>query len=719
MTDAIINRHIHKLQGLEINNKNQIVGINDHVVYGEIDDAYFWNFYFRKNGKPEILKPENIETVVLSSGLVTITFNTGRTPLQFTKKGKVKSSEAANPKIGIGDGFGGNVAAAKVEAATPDDEPIDFDDPTEDSTLVPVATPQSNMNGKIGKGLSFEIDPNFKAQKNLVDKDGFCFAHYTENNHVIHFENWNGKYSKHGKLTTTDKEILSIELTKDDERTVKVSYENGQVGYFLGSVPAGVSFGQILEETPFNKKRPRRMDVNTILQAYYKGRMALRDSTPSIKINGEWVSYSQSKHFRILLSESDEVIRQTYQSILGQEDFENFNYQIPRAEYPEILSMLFNQEQQDTFLEWVKSEEWDGIDRLSTLHKAIGLTSTPFNEQPIVSSDDDDRYCMAIVHMIIVGAVQRHIEPFIQDFVPVIVGAQGCGKSSTLRALAGCFDDPTKGWYYGQSGSINPDNNGREFYRPQLGKAIVELVEIDRLLKKDSTGLIKALLERPDAYYNEKHEKTMTQKYLTAFVTGTTNFERILIDNSGNRRFAIVYMNQQEDTPNRESLKGVDNFEYTNAPLYLRYHPEYVQQLYAQAYYELMENDEPYDFFVDRGNKEDIFTKVQKKLNLLALKEPENMDVFVGFMRAKCEENIYKVCNWVEIKTQFILENEKMMNKFQFETLFKSFKENPKRFGFSEYGTFRINKDKTVRGYTLIDSDMAINFSENYNEIVD
>lgn len=717
MTDAIISRHIHKLQGLEINNKNQIVGINDHVVYGEIDDAYFWNFYFRKNGKPEILKPENIENIVLSSGLVTITFNTGRTPLQFTKKGKVKSSEAANPNMGIGDGFGWNVAAAKVEAATPDDEPIDSDEPIEDSTPVPAAKPQANMDGKIGKGLSFEIDPNFKAQKNLVDKDGFCYAHYTENNHVIHFESWNGNYPKHGKIATVDKEILSIELTKDDERTIKVTYGNGQNGYFIGSVPAGLGFGQIVEETPF-KYPPRRNHVDTILKAYYKGRMALRDSTPSIKINGEWVNYTQSRHLRMLLSESDEAIRQTYQSIMSQDDFENYRYQIPRTEFPDILSMLFNEDQQDTFLEWVTSEEWDGIDRLSTLHKAIGLTSTPFNEQPIVNRDDDDRYCMAIVRMIIVGAVQRHIVPYIQDIVPVIVGMQGCGKSSTLRALAGCFDDPTKGWYYGQVGSINPDHDGREFYRPQFGKAIVELVEIDRLLKKDSTGLIKGLLEKPDAYYNEKNEKGMTKKYLSAFVTGTTNFERILIDNSGNRRFAIVYMNQQMDTPNRESLKGVDNFAYTNAPLYLRYHPEYVQQLYAQAYKEYVENDEPWDFFVERENKEnDIFTKVQNRLNLLALKEPENMDIFVGFMRSKCEENIYNVCNWVEIKTEFVLSNEKMMNKFQFETLFKSFKENPKRFGFSDYGTFRIANDKTVKGYRLIDKDIAINFTENYNEI--
>ena len=717
-SDNHIKKHLELLQGLTINKKLRIIGINDHVDYGFIDDDIF-DFHFEwfvKGNKihTETIHPEQIASVTLSSGLVTIIFNTGRKPLQFTKNGKIKNPVEHDPVT----------ETTPIKETIIDEEPIDepiideespieepINDDFETAHSKPVVT-SSKLDGKLGQGLRLEKNPTFN-QRDLFDSDGFCYAHYS-NDGIVHFENWNGDYPKHGKKHHPEKEIISIEKPNDIDKTIKVTFDDGKIGYYLGSQ-------RKIDKPDENRLNypPRRIDVDFILKQYFKGRLALRDSTPSFNIDGEWVNYTQSHHLRILLTESDEVIREVYKAILSEEQQKKYNYQIPKSEFPDILSMLFNQDHQDTFLEWVHSVPWDGIDRLSSLHKAIGLTSTPYNEEPICSNDDDDFYCRTIVHMIIVGSIQRHIKPFIQEYIPVLIGSQGCGKSSTLRALGGCFNDPTKGWYFGHAGTVNPDNNGREFFRPQIGKAIVELAEIDHLLTHDKTGLIKAFLDKPFAEYNEKHEKTMTKKNLTAFITGTTNFGQFLIDNSGNRRFAIVYMNQQNDTPDRESLKETNLFDYVNAPLYLRDHPDYVQQLYAQAYQKYIEDGEEYDFYIDRSNPDDIFTKVQKRMNNLSMREPQYMDLLVAYMRKQCENNYSKVCSWADIQRDFSLENEKIIDKFQLKTLFKSFKEHPNKFGFSEYGSQRLTNDKVIKGFKLIDENRAENFTKNYSEISD
>lgn len=711
------------LKNLTINKKNQLVG-NDHVIYGHIDEASFWHFYFvRKSGQDLIEKKEHIESVTFDKGIITITYTTGRKPLQFTKNGKLKSTDTGETSKTTEEPKDKPVSVEVAEVEEPDTVEVEEEiEPYPDVSVIP-DTPLAATNDKALTKLSGLIDSRLTPIKNhtfnqydLRDSDGYQYGVFGIKDEVIHFHKWNGNYPKNGRIVTVADDLLSIVLTEDVERTVKVSWKDGRTGYFLGEIPkvANDQF-EVVDELHYP---PERMDVDAILKKYYRGRLAIRDFRPSVKLGGGWVEYNQSKHRRKILSESDEAVKQFYIPRLTNDEFKKYNYRIPQGEFDDIVMMLFNEEQQDTFLEYVQSTPWDGIDRMSTLHKAIGLSSTPFNGHPVVNPDEDDHYCKALVHMILVGAIQRHIRPFTQDYVPVIVGRPGCGKSTTLRALGGSFENDLQGWYTGVKGKISTENQGREFYRPQLGKSIVELVEIDGILKKTDTGFLKSFLDGSHARFNEKHEKGMREYPLTAFITGTTNYERFLVDNTGNRRFLIVYMTQQEDTPNRESLKNVDNFRYTNEPLYLKFHPEYVQQLYAQAYQEFL-NDEPYDFYVDHNDPENIILKVQRKLNNLSLKKPEYMDLFVGFVRAKCEESYYLGCRWTDVKTEFSTQNKDLMTKFQFDVLFRTFRENPSMYGFSEYDTVRISKEVTARGYTLVDPDITEEFTKNYSDILD
>ena len=75
----------------------------------------------------------------------------------------------------------------------------------------------------------------------------------------------------------------------------------------------------------------------------------------------------------------------------------------------------------DDFLE--KLEGWDGVSRLATLfHDALGAEDTELNRVAAVA--------------FMVGAVRRTYEPGSpHDWLPVLVGAQGLGKSRFLRSL--------------------------------------------------------------------------------------------------------------------------------------------------------------------------------------------------------------------------------------------------------------------------------------------
>lgn len=456
-----------------------------------------------------------------------------------------------------------------------------------------------------------------------------------------------------------------------------------------------------------------RKDVDEILLQYFNGKLATVDYKPSVlekslkdgKPVQEWVPYSQSQHFRTLITEGDEAIKRQYRA------YKQFNFKIPKSEFPDILGLIFAQKKIDLFMNWVKSKEWDGIDRLSTLHKAIGLTTSPKEGINLVSSDDDDLYCKSIIHMLTVGPIQRRHQPFVQDFVPIISGSQNAGKSTSMSGLLGNHEE----WFSVILGAISPEHNGREFYRLQFGKALTELKEIDSILTKDNTGLVKALLDGKIVEFNEKNETGLRRVPLTSFLFGTTNLKQIFHDRTGNRRFLPVFMYQQIDTPNREELKNTDLFRYVNDPLYLPWHPEYAQQIMAQAY-DQYQNKEMYDFYIDRTDKDNTVLRVQKVLNAYAMRELEGMDLFVGFCRSECEKNLYKSAIWTDIKTKFQTSERGNLSISDCKAIFESFKENPLRFGFEGIKSVRIGQpsltDRGVgRGIKLLDPEICDRFT--------
>lgn len=328
------------------------------------------------------------------------------------------------------------------------------------------------------------------------------------------------------------------------------------------------------------KKKLSRAERFDKVREWLEDKLATVDGQPSIRgFNGsdygEWERYSQSKHEMRLLTSIDRWTDE-YTENQNLESFE-----ISRDCLRGLIDEAIACRTVDRYLDRIKALKWDGTNRIYDFGKAMGLY-LPDEIRNHVGHEEADEYISKIGAMLILGPVERHIHPYNQLIVPILASReQGTGKGSTLQYLA-FADSKNEGFHY-ESKTIDENHAGRHVAEASMGKAITEFAEIDHILNKQSSGFVKTLLEGASTQYDQKYTRGSVTVPWEAFFVGTTNVEDVLVDQTGNRRFAIVRMKKQEDTQHRD-LKD------SKSPIFLPYHPDYRDQLLAEAYFLLSGN---------------------------------------------------------------------------------------------------------------------------------
>lgn len=159
---------------------------------------------------------------------------------------------------------------------------------------------------------------------------------------------------------------------------------------------------------------------------------------------------------------------------------------------------------------------WDGVPRVeSLLIDYLGA--------------DDNEYVRAVTRKTLVSAVARILDPGCKfDYMLTLVGPQGVGKSSFIRALCG-------EWYIGLESGIS----GKESVEQLQGRWIVEVEELSSL-KKAEVEQIKTYLSKQEEQVRMAYARhTGVFKRQNIFI-GTTNNRNFLRDLTGNRRFWVV-----------------------------------------------------------------------------------------------------------------------------------------------------------------------------------
>lgn len=163
--------------------------------------------------------------------------------------------------------------------------------------------------------------------------------------------------------------------------------------------------------------------------------------------------------------------------------------------------------------EYLDGLEWDGQKRLDTLFiDYLGC--------------ENSEYVRAVTRKSIIAAVTRIYRPGCKyDYMPVLIGSQGIGKSYILSRLGGKWFSDTL-----------TDIRGKEGYEALQGSWIVEMAELTAAKKADIEALKQFISKRKDKY-RKAYRRDAEEDARQSVFFGTTNNDEFLRDYTGNRRF--------------------------------------------------------------------------------------------------------------------------------------------------------------------------------------
>lgn len=136
----------------------------------------------------------------------------------------------------------------------------------------------------------------------------------------------------------------------------------------------------------------------------------------------------------------------------------------------------------------------------------------------------------------LISAVARAFEPGVKvDHMLVLEGVQGAGKSSGIRALAGDGD---------MFGDNLPDMTHKDAQEYVRGKWIIEVAEL--VAARREINAVKAFISRQSDEFRWSYGREVVQQHRRCVFIGSTNDDAYLRDETGNRRFWPVTIQQMD-----------------------------------------------------------------------------------------------------------------------------------------------------------------------------
>jgi len=163
--------------------------------------------------------------------------------------------------------------------------------------------------------------------------------------------------------------------------------------------------------------------------------------------------------------------------------------------------------------EYLDRLTWDGLPRLDTL--LIDYLGA-----------EDTEYVKTVTRKAFAAATARIYQPGIKfDYMPVLVGPQGIGKSLIIKLLG-------QRWF---SDSITTVQ-GKEAYEQLQGAWLIEMAELSATRKAEAES-IKQFISKQEDIYRVAYGRRVSRFPRQCIFIGTTNDQEFLRDKTGNRRF--------------------------------------------------------------------------------------------------------------------------------------------------------------------------------------
>jgi hypothetical protein len=185
----------------------------------------------------------------------------------------------------------------------------------------------------------------------------------------------------------------------------------------------------------------------------------------------------------------------------------------------DAVLMVADENKFDSAQDWLSSLEWDGVERIDTFYSTFfGVKDSP--------------YVRAVGAYSWSTLAGRCVEPGAKaDMVPVLIGLQGEGKTTSIEAMAP-FHDALESAFV----EINLTKKDEDIARSLRGKLIGEIAELRGLHSRDAES-IKAWISRRFEEWTPKYMEQGTRYARRLLMIGTGNREGFLDDETGERRW--------------------------------------------------------------------------------------------------------------------------------------------------------------------------------------
>lgn len=216
--------------------------------------------------------------------------------------------------------------------------------------------------------------------------------------------------------------------------------------------------------------------------------------------------------------------------------------------------------------EYLLSLKWDGVARADTIFiDYLGA--------------EDIEYTRTVTRKALIGAVARIMQPGCKhDHILVLVGPQGCRKSTTLAKLG-------KSWFSDSFYTVQ----GKEAYEQIQGFWLIEMGEMAATRKAELESIKQFVSKQSDSYRAAYAKRTQEHPRQCAFF-GTTNDDEFLRDATGGRRFWPVTVTD----------KGRETGDYFTA--------EIVDQVWAEI---VMRYSAGENWYLDNAKIEAVARQIQ------------------------------------------------------------------------------------------------------------
>ena len=197
------------------------------------------------------------------------------------------------------------------------------------------------------------------------------------------------------------------------------------------------------------------------------------------------------------------------------------NYGLKGADiYEDAVKIVMTENSFNPIVSYLEAlPEWDGVERIKNL-------------LPDYLGAERTEYTAEVMKLFMMGALARVYYPGCKfDYMLVLVGDQGIGKSAFLRHLA--LNDS---WFDDNLNTVD----GKEAVERLRGKWILELAELLALKKQKDVEAIKAFITTQSDSYREPYARRTTDRKRTCVFAATTNNYSFLTDRTGNRRFLPI-----------------------------------------------------------------------------------------------------------------------------------------------------------------------------------